>query len=76
MSRYFFHIRDGEFLVPDEEGMECRNMRAVNDEARASARDIANAALHRQSVTIIATIAVEDELGNEVHCPAPKEWLH
>jgi hypothetical protein len=33
MAHYYFDLRDGEELVVDEEGMELRNMRAVQDEA-------------------------------------------
>lgn len=75
MSRYFFHIRDGLILVPDEEGMECRNMRAVEEEARASARDLADAALRSRSAGIVASIEVSDEWGNDVQGVAPKAWL-
>jgi hypothetical protein len=76
MSRYFFHIRDGHIFVPDEEGMECDSLRAVDAEARASARDLAEAALHTQSNRITASIEVEDEEGNEVRKIAPTAWMH
>ncbi len=33
MSRYFFHIRDGLDLVPDEEGIECIDLFAALEEA-------------------------------------------
>jgi hypothetical protein len=72
MSRYFFHIRDGLVFVPDEEGMECRTMAAVLDEARASARDLASEALW-SSESPLASIEIEDEEGNEVACT---RWLH
>jgi hypothetical protein len=38
--RYFFHIRDGDRLVRDEEGTDLPNMDAARAEARASARDL------------------------------------
>ena len=76
MSRYFFHIRDGLILVPDEEGMECRTMRAVEDEAQASARDMADAALRSRSASLVATIEIEDDQGNEVLKAIQKSWLH
>ncbi|MES2256562.1 MAG: hypothetical protein V4559_16170 [Pseudomonadota bacterium] len=66
MSRYFFHIRDGRHLVPDEEGMECRNMLSVEREAQASARDMTSAALRTSSGQIPAIIEVEDDEGNAV----------
>jgi hypothetical protein len=64
MSRYYFHIRDGVTLVPDEEGIECRNMVAVLNEAHASALDLAQAALRSFTPRIPANIEVEDEDGN------------
>jgi hypothetical protein len=62
MSRYYFHIRDGRFLIPDDEGIECRNLSAVQSEARSSAIDLANAAL--RSGKVAASIEIEDEDGN------------
>ena len=75
MSRYFFHIRDGRILVRDEEGMECRTMAAVLDEARASARDMASEA-RWSLVTPRASIEIEDENGNAVRSGAQTKWLH
>ena len=41
MPRYYFDLRDGEELVADEEGMELRDIEAVQEEA---ARALANLA--------------------------------
>jgi hypothetical protein len=62
MSRYYFHIRNAGTLVRDEEGMECRNLRAALAEAHASARDAAKATLYRPNVEPIS-IEIEDEDG-------------
>jgi len=75
MSRYFFHIRDGRVLIRDEEGMECRTMAAVLDEARASARDIASEARWGLDAPL-ASIEIEDEDGNGVQSGTPTTWLH
>src|SRR5262249_23657367 len=40
--RYFFHLRFGERLVPDEEGVELLSRTAARDEARAVVRDLAD----------------------------------
>jgi hypothetical protein len=66
MSRYFFHIRDGLMYVPDEEGMECRDLLAAYEEALASAGDIALADLRSRAVGTGATIEIEDEDGNAI----------
>jgi hypothetical protein len=71
MSRYF-HIRDGRHLVPDEEGTECRSLLAVQIEAQASARDMANAALRSRACEVPAIIEVEDDEGNVMGSVASK----
>jgi hypothetical protein len=43
MPRYFFHIRHGWDLVPDEEGMEFPDLNRARVEGYASARDLAAA---------------------------------
>ena len=72
MSRYYFHIRDGRNLVADEEGIECRSLLAVQTEAQASARDMANAALRSFNPTVPAIIEVEDDEGNALGSMASK----
>ena len=42
MPRYFFHLRFGERVVPDEEGVELLSRTAACDEARAVVRDLAD----------------------------------
>jgi hypothetical protein len=76
MSRYYFHIRDGETLVPDEEGTECRDMVAVQEEARASVRDLFNVAILSFSRQPLAFIVIEDEDGNAVEMLPARSWLH
>jgi hypothetical protein len=41
MPRYYFHIREGQDLVRDEEGTEASDLEAAKSEARDSARDLA-----------------------------------
>jgi len=76
MSRYFFHIRDGLILIPDEEGIECRTMQAVEEEARASARDLAETALRNRSAGITASIQIEDDRGNKISMIVPQAWVN
>jgi len=42
MPRYFFHLRFGQRVLPDEEGIEFSNRMAACDEALAVVRDLAN----------------------------------
>ena len=41
MTRYYFDIRDGEALYPDEEGTELEDQRAAEIEAAKSLGDMA-----------------------------------
>lgn len=75
MSRYFFHIRDGLIFVPDDEGMDCRTMKAIEEEARASAQDLAKVALLRRPYSTPPMIEVEDDEGNAIEVAA-MTWLH
>lgn len=43
MARYFFHIRDASVVIPDDEGIELRDMHAARIEARQSAVDLGTA---------------------------------
>jgi hypothetical protein len=76
MSRYFFHIRDGLALVPDEEGVECIDLIAALEEALSSAKDIAMADLRSGCAVGAVTIEIEDEDGNAVVNVAPRHVLH
>ena len=76
MNRYYFHIRDGQSLVRDEEGMDCRDLIAARHEALCSARDLALEAFKSGSLQPPATIEVEDEDGNAVEDLAPRPVLH
>lgn len=44
MPRYFFHILSGGLTVPDDEGMDLADLGAAQQEALASARDLARSA--------------------------------
>ena len=39
MTRFYFHIRDGEELLKDATGVELPSVEAAREEALASARD-------------------------------------
>jgi hypothetical protein len=67
MPTYYFHIRDGDTLVLDDDGCELDDLEAMRDEALRSAGD-----LHRQNAaehiftSSAPYISVCDETGNEV----------
>lgn len=76
MSRHFLHIRDGLEFVPDEEGVECRDLLAAWQEALFSAGDIALSNYKRGFSGPAVTIEIEDEEGNVVAAFMPKKLLH
>ena len=66
MTRYYFHIRNGQALVRDEEGMECADIAAVRREAFLSARDIVRSTLKSEVMGNAAVIEVQDEQGRAI----------
>ena len=65
MGHYYFHIRNGTTLIRDDEGLECRDMKAALAEAFASARDAARAALYHPNAEA-GFIQIEDDDGDVV----------
>jgi hypothetical protein len=63
MPRYFFQIRDGWEVLPDEEGMEFPNLNLAEVEGHASARDLAAAALFEGRSTAAYAVEIVDEAG-------------
>jgi len=64
MSRYYFHIRDGWDVIPDEEGMELPDFGAAHTEAYASAYDLSRAAAREGTNVSSCAIQIMDEAGN------------
>jgi hypothetical protein len=63
MPKYFFHIRDGWEITPDEEGMDFPNLELAEVEGYASAQDLASAALFEGRGTAAYAVEVADEVG-------------
>jgi hypothetical protein len=67
MARYFFHLRDGDTLLVDDEGEELRGQRAVRSYAIDSARQLlSEAALSGTAATLHQQIEVVDERGRTI----------
>ncbi|WP_309142534.1 DUF6894 family protein [Bradyrhizobium sp. sGM-13] len=45
MRRYYFDLRDGDDLAPDEEGLDLPNIERVQEEAARSLADMARDAV-------------------------------
>ena len=64
--RYFFDLREGDRVIPDEEGMDLGTLQEVEEEAARSLADMArdNALEHRgDGVDHSVAIEVRDEYG-------------
>jgi uncharacterized protein DUF6894 len=68
MARYFFRLRDGDALLPDdEEGEELRDLEAVRRYATESARQLlSEAALSGRAGSLNHQIEVTDETGRTI----------
>jgi hypothetical protein len=68
MTRYFFRLRDGDMLLPDDgEGQEFKTMAAVRREAIDSARAIlSEAALSGKAGNLDQQVEVMNEAGTTV----------
>jgi hypothetical protein len=67
MPRFFFHIRDGDRLIQDEEGQDHADAEEVRLTAVRSAREmLSQAALRGEAATIQYRLEIVDEAGREV----------
>jgi hypothetical protein len=64
MARYYFHIRDGLRIIPDDEGMDLPNIAAARFEAQASADDLAFAAIQSATSSSASAVEITDACGN------------
>ena len=67
MPRYYFHIRQGDAVIHDDGGSECRSLEAVRDEALESAREIMSEGVRSGALDENRTFVVKDDKGDIVH---------
>ena len=63
MPQYFFHIRDGETLIQDEEGAFFEDFETARSEAYSSARDLAADQLRGGVNVSPSVVQLTDETG-------------
>jgi hypothetical protein len=66
MPRYFFHIRQGEDLIPDYEGAEFEDLEAARVEAAHSCRDLAAQEIRDGGPVTFCKIEIWDECGRQL----------
>lgn len=65
MHRYYFDLRDDRGLFVDDEGLQCRDLKAVQTEAARTLADMARDAVHAagSSPPHMMSIEVRDDAG-------------
>jgi hypothetical protein len=76
MPRYFFHIRDGDHVTRDDEGEELPDLKAVEREARLSARDILAECLAGHKQPNDRKIEVTNDIGVVVYTISVRDFLN
>ncbi len=67
MALYYFHLRDGEDVLLDPEGLELPDVESIRHSALASARSILSAEVLTGRLPLYMRIDVEDGAGALVH---------
>lgn len=66
MGRFFFHLKDGDEIIPDEDGTELPDVAAATREALQSARELLAEAIKAGSPRIYEALVIADEAGRTV----------
>jgi hypothetical protein len=66
MPRYFFHVRDGDDLILDREGLELPDLDSALEECRSLVRTVLNEDQHRAILSPGRQFEIVDELGRLV----------
>jgi hypothetical protein len=67
MSRYFFHLRDGQDLLLDPEGRELSSIEAIAQVTLREAREIISQDAKEGRIKLSYHLDVEDASGTIVH---------
>jgi hypothetical protein len=63
MGRFYFHIKDGDELVPDEEGIELSDHAAATREALLTARELLANGIKAGRTNVPEAVVIVDETG-------------
>jgi hypothetical protein len=66
MPRYFFHVRDRENLIEDQEGVELPDMEAARDQFQRAIRAVLDEEEWQDDVSFESELHVVDESGRTV----------
>jgi hypothetical protein len=63
MGHFYFHLRSGGQLIPDDQGQDLPDVSTAWREAMLSARDILAAAVRANQAEVLDAIVIADEAG-------------
>ena len=63
MGRFYFHLKDGDELIHDDEGIELPNVEAATREALLSARELLANAIKDGNPKVPEAFVIADEAG-------------
>ena len=67
MARYYFHVKSGDTIETDDEGLELPDLSAAAREAELSARELLAEAIKARKPDVPEAVVITDELGTEVY---------
>lgn len=76
MSKYYFHIRQGQQLLLDEEGLQLKSVEAAYLEAQQSAMDLSRANIRAGLGLDASTIEIFDDHGRVVEAGHGRRLLN
>ena len=66
MGRFYFHLRVGDVLTPDDEGIDLPDFSAAQREAILSARELLAEAIKDGRAEVPEAFVIADEEGREI----------
>jgi len=75
MPLYFFHVRDGDDLIPDQVGIELPDFAAALSEARAAIRELVSEALRNAQGVQRLEIEINDGSGRTLQVVSVRDVL-
>ena len=67
MARYYFHVKSGDTVETDEEGLELADLSAAAREAELTARELLAEAIKARKPNVPEAVVITDESGTEVY---------
>ena len=74
--RFYFHIRDNDTFIEDDEGIYLPNLEAATDEAWASVSDLLEAEIKLGHGVTTQVIEMADEQGRSIGIFGARKLLH